>query len=124
MLRIDPNPGTDMIIQAKEPGANTTRSVDLSLIFAKELGEAPEPYERLLFDAMRGDSAQFAREDGVEETWRIVQPLIDNRRLCSRTRSDRGGRIRWPNSLPDTPVGVSPGWGPRCRPRLAPASPT
>jgi glucose-6-phosphate 1-dehydrogenase len=77
VLRIDPNPGTDMIIQAKEPGANSTRCVDLSLTFAEELGEAPEPYERLLSDAMRGDSAQFAREDGVEETWRIVQPLLD-----------------------------------------------
>ncbi len=78
VLRIDPKPGTDMIVQAKEPGVNRTRSVDLSLIFAEELGEAPEPYERLLSDAMRGDSAQFAREDGVEETWRIVQPLLDN----------------------------------------------
>jgi glucose-6-phosphate 1-dehydrogenase len=77
VLRIDPSPGTDWIIQAKEPGANRTRSVDLSLIFAKELGEAPEPYERLLGDAMCGDSTQFAREDGVEETWRIVQPLLD-----------------------------------------------
>ncbi|OBF26758.1 glucose-6-phosphate dehydrogenase [Mycobacterium sp. ACS1612] len=78
VLRIDPNPGTDMVIQAKEPGVNSTRCVDLSLTFAKELGEAPEPYERLLSDAMRGDSAQFAREDGVEETWRIVQPLLDS----------------------------------------------
>jgi glucose-6-phosphate 1-dehydrogenase len=78
VLRIDPRPGTDLIVQGKEPGANRTRSVDLSLIFAEELGEAPEPYERLLSDAMRGDSTQFAREDGVEETWRIVQPLLDN----------------------------------------------
>ena len=77
VLRIDPNPGTDLIIQAKEPGANRTRTVDLSLIFAEELGEAPEPYERLLSDAIRGDSSQFAREDAVEETWRIVQPLLD-----------------------------------------------
>ncbi|GAC1642077.1 MAG: glucose-6-phosphate dehydrogenase [Mycobacterium sp.] len=78
VLRIDPNPGTDLIIQVKEPGANRTRAVDLSLIFAEELGDAPEPYERLLSDAMCGDSTQFAREDGVEETWRIVQPLIDS----------------------------------------------
>jgi glucose-6-phosphate 1-dehydrogenase len=77
VLRIDPTPGTDLVVQAKEPGANRTRTVDLSLIFAEELGEAPEPYERLLSDAMRGDSSQFAREDGVEETWRIVQPLLD-----------------------------------------------
>jgi glucose-6-phosphate 1-dehydrogenase len=78
VLRIDPNPGTDFVIQAKKPGVNRTRSVDLSMIFANELGEAPEPYERLLKDAMCGDSTQFAREDGVEETWRIVQPLIEN----------------------------------------------
>jgi glucose-6-phosphate 1-dehydrogenase len=77
ILRIDPQPGTDLIIQAKTPGANRTRTVDLSLIFADELGEAPEPYERLLSDAMKGDSTQFTREDTVDQTWRIVQPLLD-----------------------------------------------
>jgi glucose-6-phosphate 1-dehydrogenase len=77
ILRIDPKPGTDLVIQAKTPGANRSRSVDLSLIFADELGEAPEPYERLLADAMNGDSTQFTRQDTVEETWRIVQPLLD-----------------------------------------------
>jgi glucose-6-phosphate 1-dehydrogenase len=77
ILRIDPNPGADLVVQAKVPGANTTRTVDLSLIFSEELGEAPEPYERLLSDAMRGDATHFAREDSVEETWRIVQPLLD-----------------------------------------------
>jgi glucose-6-phosphate 1-dehydrogenase len=77
ILRIDPKPGTDLIIQAKTPGANRTRTVDLSLIFADELGEAPEPYERLLSDAMKGDSTQFTREDTVDQTWRIVQPLLD-----------------------------------------------
>jgi glucose-6-phosphate 1-dehydrogenase len=77
VLRIDPNPGTDLVIQAKTPGANRTRTVDLSLIFADELGEAPEPYERLLSDAMKGDSSQFTRQDDVAETWRIVEPLLD-----------------------------------------------
>jgi glucose-6-phosphate 1-dehydrogenase len=77
ILRIDPSPGADLVIQAKQPGANTTRTVDLSVIFSEELGEAPEPYERLLCDAMHGDSSHFTREDGVEETWRIVQPLLD-----------------------------------------------
>ena len=77
ILRIDPKPGTDLVIQAKTPGANRTRTVDLSLIFADELGEAPEPYERLLSDAMKGDSTQFTRQDTVIETWRIVQPLLD-----------------------------------------------
>src|SRR6202161_2016831 len=77
ILRIDPKPGTDLVIHAKTPGANRTRTVDLALIFADELGEAPEPYERLLSDAMKGDSSQFTRQDDVAETWRIVQPLLD-----------------------------------------------
>jgi glucose-6-phosphate 1-dehydrogenase len=77
ILRIDPDPGADLVIQAKKPGANETRTVNLSLVFAEELGEAPEPYERLLSDALRGDPSHFTREDGVEETWRIVQPLLE-----------------------------------------------
>ena len=77
VLRIDPAPGIDPVVQAKQPGADTTRTVDLSLVFAEELGEAPQPYERLLGDAVAGDSSLFTREDSVEETWRIVQPLLD-----------------------------------------------
>ena len=77
VMRIDPDAGVNLMMQAKEPGANTTRAIDLPLVFADELTEAPLPYERLLGDAMRGDSSQFIREDGVEETWRIVQPLLD-----------------------------------------------
>jgi glucose-6-phosphate 1-dehydrogenase len=36
-----------------------------------------EPYERLLGDAMRGDPTLFAREDGVEAAWAVVQPALD-----------------------------------------------
>jgi len=77
VLRIDPAAGADLVLQAKQPGADTTRTVDLSLIFSEELGTAPAPYERLLTDALRGNPALFPREDSVEETWRIVQPLLD-----------------------------------------------
>jgi glucose-6-phosphate 1-dehydrogenase len=37
-------------------------------------------YEELLFDAMRGNSARFARQDYVEEAWRIVDPILAERR--------------------------------------------
>ncbi len=45
--------------------------------------EASDPseflaYEELLDDAMHGDPTRFAREDYVEEAWRIVQPVLDN----------------------------------------------
>jgi glucose-6-phosphate 1-dehydrogenase len=77
VLRIDPAPGADLVVQAKAPGAQATRTVDLSLVFSKALGEAPGPYERLLSDALHGDPSLFTREDSVEETWRIVEPLLD-----------------------------------------------
>jgi len=35
-----------------------------------------DAYERLLGDAMQGDSTLFAREDYVEEAWRIVDPVL------------------------------------------------
>ena len=37
--------------------------------------EEMEAYERMLGDAMAGDSSHFAREDYVEEAWRIVDPI-------------------------------------------------
>jgi glucose-6-phosphate 1-dehydrogenase len=45
--------------------------------FAQEGGEGATPYEVLLHAAMVGDSTRFARQDGVEEAWRILQPLLD-----------------------------------------------
>jgi glucose-6-phosphate 1-dehydrogenase len=77
VLRIDPAPGADLVVQAKAPGAQATRTVDLSLVFSRALGEAPGPYERLLSDALHGDPSLFTREDSVEETWRTVEPLLE-----------------------------------------------
>ena len=39
-------------------------------------GEGMDAYERLLGEAMRGDTTDFAREDYVEEAWRIVGPVL------------------------------------------------
>ena len=61
----------------KAAGEAKARPVDLPLRLTEALGEAPTPYERLLADALAGDGSLFAREDGIEETWRIVQPLLD-----------------------------------------------
>jgi len=78
IVRIDPAAGADLVVQAKQPGPEQSlRTIDLSLIFAAELADPPEPYERLLGDVLRGDSRLFVREDSEEETWRIVQPLLD-----------------------------------------------
>ena len=39
--------------------------------------DVPAPYEVLLHAAMQGDSTRFKRQDGVEEAWRVMQPLVD-----------------------------------------------
>ena len=52
--------------------------ISLDMEFAGEGGEGPTPYEVLLHAAMQGDSARFTRQDGVEEAWRVLQPLLDS----------------------------------------------
>ncbi len=49
VVRIDPTPGADLVVQVKDPGPEPSlRTIDLSLIFSGELGDPPEPYERLV----------------------------------------------------------------------------
>jgi glucose-6-phosphate 1-dehydrogenase len=78
VLRVGRNAGVTIGIRAKTPGREVSQPVSLDLDFAAELGEPPEPYERLLADALRGDSTLFPRFEVIEETWRIVQPLLDS----------------------------------------------
>jgi glucose-6-phosphate 1-dehydrogenase len=77
VLRIGPRPGARLRMQAKDAEKMALRSVQLDMEFAEFGGEGPTAYEALLDAAMRGDPSPFARQDAVEETWRVVQPLID-----------------------------------------------
>ncbi len=77
VLRIGRQAGVSVYLRAKSPGKEASRPVSLDLDFAEELGEPPQPYERLLADALRGESTLFPRWTVIEETWRIVQPLLD-----------------------------------------------
>ena len=77
VLRIDPDPGARVLLEAKQPGEEKLRRVHLDLLFKQQFGDQPGPYERLLADALAGNQQRFAREDSVLETWRIVQPLLD-----------------------------------------------
>jgi glucose-6-phosphate 1-dehydrogenase len=77
VLRVDPEPGLRVVLQSKAPEKGTCQPVHLDLRFADELGTPPDPYERLLDAMLRGDHQLFARDDCVEQTWRIIQPLLD-----------------------------------------------
>jgi len=77
VVKLDPSTGTRVILDAHRADAEGPEAVTLDVEFAEQGGEAPTPYEVLLLDAMRGDSTRFTRQDGVEETWRIFQPLLE-----------------------------------------------
>jgi glucose-6-phosphate 1-dehydrogenase len=77
-VRIEPVPGARMRLFAKQAGEEAYEPADLEVLFEKTPGEEPEPYERLLGDAIAGHHQLFTRQDTVEETWRIVQPLLDD----------------------------------------------
>jgi glucose-6-phosphate 1-dehydrogenase len=78
-LRLGKHDGVTFTLQAKTPGQHLdSQNVDIAVDFAAALGERREAYERLLDDALAGLPRRFAREDVVEQTWRIVQPTLDS----------------------------------------------
>ena len=77
VLRIGPQPGARFRMQAKKADEFALRPVQFDMTFASMGGEGPTAYEVLLYAAMVGDSSHFARQDALEETWRVVQPLLD-----------------------------------------------
>jgi glucose-6-phosphate 1-dehydrogenase len=78
ILRIKPNPGAELCLISKKGGAEALQRVHLDMLFGEQAGDQPEPYERLLRDAIDGDPSRFPSEDAIEQTWRIVQPLLDS----------------------------------------------
>jgi glucose-6-phosphate 1-dehydrogenase len=76
VIKLDPSTGVRVILDAHRADLKGPEPVHLDAEFAQQGGEGPTPYEVLLLDAMRGDSTRFTRQDGVEETWRIMQPLL------------------------------------------------
>ena len=78
VFKIDPGTGIRMILDAHRADRQGPAEIELDMEFAQEGGEGPTPYEVLLHAALVGDSTHFTRQDSVEETWRVVQPLLDN----------------------------------------------
>ncbi len=75
VLRLDPTTGIRLTVNAHRGYTKGPSSVNLDVNFG---GDEPVPYEILLHAALIGNPTRFARQDGVEEEWRIVQPLLDN----------------------------------------------
>jgi glucose-6-phosphate 1-dehydrogenase len=78
VIKLDPSTGVRLLVDAQRGEARPPEQINLDMEFAEQGGEGPTPYEVLLHAAMVGDSKRFTRQDGVEEAWRVFQPLIDS----------------------------------------------
>ena len=77
-MRLDPSTGIRLLVDAQRADSVKPEEISLDMEFGEEGGEGPTPYEVLLHAALVGDSKRFARQDSVEEAWRVMQPLLDS----------------------------------------------
>jgi glucose-6-phosphate 1-dehydrogenase len=79
VFTLQPDEGVSVSIGAKIPGTRMRiRPVNMEFRYGTSfLSESPEAYERLILDAMRGDSLLFTRNDEVEALWAIIDPILE-----------------------------------------------
>jgi glucose-6-phosphate 1-dehydrogenase len=78
VIKIDPSTGFQFVLDALRADRKHASDVHLNLEFAQEGGEGATPYEVLLHAAMLGHSTAFTRQDSVEESWRVLTPLLEH----------------------------------------------
>jgi glucose-6-phosphate 1-dehydrogenase len=79
IVKLDPSTGVRLVVDAHRAGTGKApEAIHLDMEFSAEGGEGATPYEVLLDAALRGDSTHFTQQGGVEECWRIMQPLLDS----------------------------------------------
>jgi glucose-6-phosphate 1-dehydrogenase len=80
ILRIQPEEGISLRFLSKEPGNGMRlRPVSMDFNYGASFGErSPSAYETLLMDAMLGDATLYTRQDMVEASWQVIQPILDD----------------------------------------------
>jgi glucose-6-phosphate 1-dehydrogenase len=98
VLRIQPEEGISLRFSSKLPGAGMKlRPVTMDFNYGTSFGtRTPTAYETLLLDALEGDATLYTRQDMVEASWAVVQPVLD---VWGQTKFD----------LPNYAAGT---WGP------------
>lgn len=87
VIRLQPGEGIKQWVMIKDPGPGglRLRHVPLDMTFADSFDEkAPDAYERLLLDVVRGNSTLFMRRDEVEAAWRWVDPILEAWRITGQ----------------------------------------
>jgi glucose-6-phosphate 1-dehydrogenase len=78
VIQIQPAEGLSLSFQAKRPGSKICiGTLRMKFNYAEVFGaEPPEAYERLLLDCMLGDQMLFTRQDDVEVSWKLLEPVM------------------------------------------------
>jgi len=76
VVRLDPSTGVRFRLDTRADDGDPV-SFNWDRVHGREGEDLPAPYETLLHAAMVGNPIRFARQDGVEQHWRIMQPLLD-----------------------------------------------
>lgn len=79
VIRIQPEEGISLRFLSKVPGSGMRlRPVTMDFNYGTSFGtRSPSAYETLLLDALRGDATLYTRQDMVEASWAVVQPILD-----------------------------------------------
>ncbi|SNX52705.1 glucose-6-phosphate dehydrogenase [Thermoanaerobacterium sp. RBIITD] len=98
VIKIQPEEGVFLQFNAKKPGtSNKIIPVQMDFCQNCQVGSnSPEAYERLIYDALRGDSTLFTRWDEVEYSWKYVDKIAEV----------------WRNEKPNFPNYEAGTWGP------------
>ena len=78
IIRIQPDESITLKFGLKMPGAGfTVKQVGMDFRYdSLSKNYLPDAYERLLLDAMLGDSTLYARSDALEASWRLIDPIL------------------------------------------------
>jgi glucose-6-phosphate 1-dehydrogenase len=98
IVRVQPEEGISLKFLSKRPGSGMMlRPVSMDFNYGSSFGErSPSAYETLLLDAIIGDATLYTRQDMVEASWAVVEPIQN---VWRETES----------SFPNYPAGT---WGP------------
>jgi len=77
VIRVQPDEGVTLKFGSKVPGSMMeVRDVSMDFLYGEAFTESsPEAYERLILDVMLGDATLFPRNEEVEASWRVIDPL-------------------------------------------------
>ncbi|HEY7648584.1 MAG TPA: glucose-6-phosphate dehydrogenase [Methylomirabilota bacterium] len=110
IIRIQPDEGIALTVTAKVPGpdlklAPVTLDFRYNEVFG---GQPPEAYERLLLDAIHGDTTLYARGDWVEEAWKLLEPVLTAWKSAAPAATYEAGS--WGPAAADTFITGWDGW--------------